>query len=299
MERLGADHGFVIELLKTLDYLCATEVPLSLYPAILSLSEKEVKESLTESMWVRQEVLDILEFREKETPTQRAFFACETGKLGCLRYMKDYGDMPRLSREMMIHAIGHPEVMEWLHEKGCPMDAWVFCKAVKKGDERAVRWLYEKGCPMDGWLGYYDLVVERGRSDWLAMFRDEFKWAITPRGEEGLFLYMVRLNRVEMMEWCFQNGWTIPDLASIMRTVFERGPGPSVVPHHALRLLANRFDVSAYYTQIWEAVYWSKSSAELKKLCKERGEKGGSTSRKPTLIHFLVEDSMNKGEKPF
>lgn len=271
MERLGTDHGFVIKLLKSLDYLCATEIPLSLYPAILSLSEKEVKESLTESMWVRQEVLDILEFREKETPTQRAFFACETGKLGCLRYMKDYGDMPRLSREMMIHAIGHPEVMEWLHEKGCSPTGQGQC---------------------------YYLVVKQGRSDWLAMFRDEFKWAITPRGEEGLFLYMVELNRVEMMEWCFQNGWTIPDLASIMRKVFEMGPGPRVVPHHALRLLAGRFDVSAYYTQIWEAVYWSKSSAELKKLCKERGEKGGSTSRKPTLIHFLVEDSMNKGERP-
>ncbi|PNH04378.1 hypothetical protein TSOC_009462 [Tetrabaena socialis] len=46
-------------------------------------------------------------------------------------------------------ASGSLEVMAWLQQRGCPMDAFVFSTAAEAGSEEQLEWLAAWGCPME------------------------------------------------------------------------------------------------------------------------------------------------------
>jgi hypothetical protein len=46
---------------------------------------------------------------------------------------------------------GNQEVLEWLHNSGCPWDAATACAAAGGGHLEMVQWLHSHGCPWDIW----------------------------------------------------------------------------------------------------------------------------------------------------
>jgi hypothetical protein len=44
---------------------------------------------------------------------------------------------------------GNREVLEWLHDTGCPWDAATACAAARGGHLEMTKWLYSHGCPWD------------------------------------------------------------------------------------------------------------------------------------------------------
>ena len=42
---------------------------------------------------------------------------------------------------------GHLEVLQWMHERGCPWDSWTCAHAARLGHLRLLQWAREHGCP--------------------------------------------------------------------------------------------------------------------------------------------------------
>ena len=46
---------------------------------------------------------------------------------------------------------GHLECLKYAHEKGCPWDIWTCTQAAENGHLECLKYLHEKGCPWDRW----------------------------------------------------------------------------------------------------------------------------------------------------
>jgi len=61
-------------------------------------------------------------------------------------------ELPRLRvKEACSHAArcGNREVLQWLHNTGCPWDATTCAVAAGRGHLEVVKWLHSHGCPCD------------------------------------------------------------------------------------------------------------------------------------------------------
>ena len=56
-------------------------------------------------------------------------------------------------KEACSHAAygGNREVLEWLHNTGCPWDAVTTCAAAAGGHLEVLTWLHKHGCPLNAW----------------------------------------------------------------------------------------------------------------------------------------------------
>jgi len=50
---------------------------------------------------------------------------------------------------------GNREVLEWLHDTGCPWNVKTTCAAAGAGHLEVVKWLHNQGCPWDVWTCAY------------------------------------------------------------------------------------------------------------------------------------------------
>src|SRR5690606_2355299 len=71
---------------------------------------------------------------------------------------------------------GHLEMLQYLHENGCPWDREAFSNAVKNGHLQVVQYLHENGCPWDDKVS--DFAVEEGHLQVLQYLHDNgFPWS--------------------------------------------------------------------------------------------------------------------------
>ncbi|PNH08941.1 hypothetical protein TSOC_004465 [Tetrabaena socialis] len=78
--------------------------------------------------------------------------AAQRGDLASLAWLVDaMGSSAKLSEVVFgaAAASGSIQIMEWLHERGCPWGASTFVRAVAKRNLQAMGWLHERGCPWD------------------------------------------------------------------------------------------------------------------------------------------------------
>jgi len=82
---------------------------------------------------------------------------------------------------------GKQEVLEWLHNTGCPWDAWTTCAAAAGGRLKMLRWLHTQGCPWDAltctyaaWFGHLRVLQWQGLT--LAHFNAQLERFVWDRG---------------------------------------------------------------------------------------------------------------------
>jgi hypothetical protein len=244
MERLWYDKSSIVEVLKSLDYLCVSEVPRFLYPAIFSssLTLDDLTIHFTEQQWIYKELHDLIYCHSVGTSVyDRALTACIQGCLGYLSYMHEQGIMPLVSK-MMIKALHNPpSVWEWLLEKGVQLDSSVFCAAVRGGFKDAMRWLVAKKCPRDA-EAVYRAAVQSHHREALRFLDEELKIELKAEEKEDVFIEMVLQDDTEMIEWFLvEKGWGPPSAFSIVTFTLYNDSS------NALRVIDARLDISAYY----------------------------------------------------
>jgi hypothetical protein len=67
---------------------------------------------------------------------------------------------------------GRLDILQWLHEQGCPWDKGTFTAAVGYGDVDILTWLREQGCPWD-LSEAWKMATEKGRMDLVQWLQEE------------------------------------------------------------------------------------------------------------------------------
>lgn len=136
----------VFQLLGTVDYLCLSKIPLSLYDDILNLDPYDVRDVFTSGQWVQTEIMTMQRaWRSKEW----CMIAARKSNLDWLEYAQKKGLRPKLQVFQEAARIGDLKVMRWLRFHGYPWDEVVFETAVATGQMDVIEWLFEEKCPRD------------------------------------------------------------------------------------------------------------------------------------------------------
>ena len=72
---------------------------------------------------------------KKEKETFLFFYVCKSKK-----------DSPILHKKTRSYDGGHLDVLKYVRENGCPLNAFTFHNAAKGGHLDVVMWLYDNGC---------------------------------------------------------------------------------------------------------------------------------------------------------
>ena len=116
---------------------------------------------------------------------------------------------------------GNREVLEWLHNTGCPWDAWTTCAAAASGLLEVVKWLHNHGCPWDEITCAY--AAQSGHLHVLQWAREHHcPWnSMTPAWAAGG-------GQLEVLQWARERGcpW---DTRNVFTRRWARAPGGAAV----------------------------------------------------------------------
>ena len=118
----------------------------------------EAVQSLPLLMWCVDRGLKIGELKP-----EHAEKAAMTGRLDVLQYLHENG-CPWDERTCWKAALGgHLDMLQYAHENGCPWDESTCYEAAKRGHLHVLMYAHENGCPWDEWT--CETAAEGGRRD--------------------------------------------------------------------------------------------------------------------------------------
>jgi hypothetical protein len=193
----------IVNLLKSVNYLCLDAIPLVLYDPVLSMTTLDVRRRFNPGEWVRDDALLMIEAWKEDRWCKTG---AELGKVDWLVYAKSRG--LEISSEIICKGArkGHLHIVQWWWDN-MSEGVWspnIFSQAVRSRSVPLMKWMREKGCP---WT----------QQDFEIAVRTENMEVIRWLTEEGYSWYKdivtvhsaVRTKNMEVIQWVVEHGWPV------------------------------------------------------------------------------------------